>query len=237
MTGDGGMIGNLVAETAQRLERLEIPRLGGIEVVREKHLSDAVKDALAKLTGIRPVTRVIGLQDWPSLGRSTTDVVLEGAAGSPRYVFELKWCCVGNPKIYEAVWDLFKMALARRPAGVEAAMLIIGAPAPDWRGALYADLFEGGTFTPEELCSRRFPTGRKRPVWDWMLEGGYERWPLRVPATITTLHRGRASVADGTRVWDVRAVEVVAGSNEPDVPFTDGWPRGVRPHDARYPRI
>jgi len=53
--------------------------------------------------------------DWPPGSRRS------------RHVGELKRCQVSDDKVYEAIWDLFKMALMTRLAGVRTAHLITGA--------------------------------------------------------------------------------------------------------------
>jgi hypothetical protein len=114
------------------------------------------------------------------------DFVVEWPRGSRRFrhVGELKWCQLGDDKVYETIWDLFKLALMTRIPGVRTAHLITGAPNAMWPSALCVDIFDGGTFDTAELCTRRFPRGGQRTAWDYLLEGGYDRHPDRVPARI-----------------------------------------------------
>jgi hypothetical protein len=98
-------------------------------------------------------------------------VVAAGWPGPARHVAELKWCQAGDDKVYEAIWDLFKMALALRLPGMRTAHLITGAPVEMWPRAFCADLFAGGTFTVEELCARRFARGGRRFAWDYLPRG------------------------------------------------------------------
>lgn len=99
--------------------------------LRERDLEAAAFAAYSEETGVAPVKIVIPTPGWPSLGRSTTDLVFEHTPGSrqPRTIAELKWVTADGPfKIWEAVWDLFKMALQSQIDGVSDAYLITGAP-------------------------------------------------------------------------------------------------------------
>jgi hypothetical protein len=123
-----------------------------------------------------------------------------------------------------------------RITGVRTAHLITGAPAAMWRTALCRDIFHGDTFDPEELCGRRFPRGSRRTCWDYLLEGGHDRHPDRVPARMTTaVVRDPVELAGPGGVWELRAVRVEIDEHAEDVPFTGGWPNNLRPADAQRP--
>ena len=79
--------------TARDLEGAVASDLRSLTAVKEKHLARAVKTALSE-RGVVATTIVVPLSDWPSLGRSTTDIVVDEPPGSrqPRCVAELKWC-------------------------------------------------------------------------------------------------------------------------------------------------
>lgn len=238
MTADP--IAQSLPEVAKQLATVALTEgTDDLRTLRERHLSDAVCSVLGDRfkTTVRP--RVVGLTGWPLLGRAGTDYVVDPPPGSgrPRYVGELKWCQAGQDKVHEAIWDLFKMALSTRRPGVEAAHLVTGAPVEMWPTAFCADLFDDGTFTPEELCSRRFNRGSRRNAWDWLLEGGYERFPERVPARMTTRLVGSAQIHAAGLAWELRAIAVAVGEGTEDVPFAGGWPHGNRPEDARYPKV
>lgn len=55
--------------------------------------------------------RKVAIPHWPRVGR--VDIVVETGleVASPAWLAELKWCGPGHDVLYEAVWDLFKMAL------------------------------------------------------------------------------------------------------------------------------
>lgn len=232
-------IASCLPAIAAHLEAVR-PAVGGAMTgLRERDLASAVHAELARHLETTVVATVMPLPSWPRLGRSGTDFVAQDPPGSRsfRHVGELKWCQVGLDKIVEAIWDLFKMALAVRDADVQTAHLITGAPEQMWPNAFCADLFLGGVFTPEELCSRRFAGGRKRLAWDYMLDGGYDRYPDVVPTRITTIPvREPIRVgADGNPVWELRAIRVESSGD--DVPFPGGWPNGSRPPDADHPKL
>ena len=209
---------------------------GDLTGLRERHLSAGVSASLGAVLDVNVASNRIPLADWPSLGKSGTDFVAAARPGPARFVGELKWCQRGDDKVYEAIWDLFKMALTLRRPGIERAYLVTGAPASMWPRSFCGDLFDGGTFTVEELCARRFARGSRRTAWDWLLEGGYDRYPLRMPAHITTTPVAEPAVVEAAgESWQVRAVAVSYTSGLPDVPFDEGWPHGWRPHDARRP--
>ncbi len=204
--------------------------------LRERHLSAAVHAVVGRQLGTSVVSTVVRLPEWPQLGQGGADYMAKAPSGGI-HLGELKWCQRGQDKVYEAIWDLVKMALATRSPAIETAHLITGAPAEMWPHASCGDLFDGGTFTPEELCTRRFPRGQRRTAWDYLLEGGYGRHPDAVPANITTTPTcDPVSVAAGSDCWLLRAVAVTIASDHPDVPFNGGWPYGARPSDAREPR-
>jgi hypothetical protein len=174
---------------AKHLLSVQLAAVGGdMRALRERHLAAAVHNALGQHLTTTVVSTVIPLRDWPSLGRSATDFVVDWPPQSRRFrhVGELKWCQLGDDKVYEVIWDLFKMALMTRIAGVRTAHLVTGAPAAMWPTALCADIFHGGTFDPEELCRRRFPRGSRRTAWDHLLGGGYDRHRDRVPRCVAT---------------------------------------------------
>jgi hypothetical protein len=204
--------------------------------VRERDLSDAVKATLRDQLKAAVSTRMIPTRAWPLLGRSTIDVVVgDPVSDALRWVAELKWCQRAQDKIHEAIWDLFKLALLTHQFPRASAHLITGAPAAIWQRTLCADLFDGGHFSPQELCQRRFTAGARRPLWDELLGGGYDRYPDSVPASIQTEPRPAVSVTDASGTWLLRAARVTVAADAPLVSFAGGWPHGHRPPDARHP--
>jgi hypothetical protein len=214
-----------------------VARVGSVDLLREKHLAEALKTGLEAQTRARvTVGTVVPIPGWPSLGRSGVDVaVMTGAARYP-VLLEAKWCHSGRDKIYEAIWDLFKVALGLRRPETHASFLVTGAPSAMWPTGFCRDLFEGGTFTPEELCSRMLPWGRQPRwlAWDDLLYGGKDRFPDEVPAVIQTEPVVEPADIPVTPKWTIRAVSISVPESIP-VPFTGGWPHGSRPANARHP--
>lgn len=221
---------------AERLTHETVPAIGSLLAVRERDLEAETKLCLRALTGKVPVSRVLEAPGWPSLGRSAVDVVVPEQEDPlrPRHLLELKWCQERQDKVYEAIWDLFKLACLSRLESVESAHLVTGAPVDVWESAFCREIFEGGVFALEELCQRVLPWG-KDPwlAWDDLLYGGYDRAPDSVPAPIETGAVGRSRVSQGDLTWEIRAVSVHPGADE--VPFAGGWPHGRRPAGARRP--
>lgn len=183
------------------------------------------------------VGKVISIPGWPSLGRSGVDLAV--VSGPARYsaLLEAKWCHSGRDKLYEGIWDLFKMALGLSRSDTHETFLVTGAPVSIWRSGFCADLLAGGEFTPGQLCSRLLPWGRhpRWLAWDDLLYGGYDRFPEEVPAVVAT-----ESLTDDLEValdqpWLVRAVRISVVDPTP-VPFPNGWPFGSRPVNARHPK-
>ena len=85
---------------------------------------------------------------------------------------ERKWCGPGNDVLYEAIWDLFKMALGKTREDHPATFLMTGAQKSLWAGSAFADLFETNNHVSEELCQRRLPDRCKTIAWDDLLRGG-----------------------------------------------------------------
>jgi hypothetical protein len=195
-------------------------------------LAAAVKDAINAEHPECATTRVIAVHDWPLLGRSGTDIVVDDAPGAqqPRLVFELKWCQQSQDKVYEAIWDLFKVGLIAGQYGA-LGYLVTGAPTDTWPHALCADLFSSGTVSALDLLGRAFQNGR--PIWDWLLEGGYDRYPNAVPSEFETARVGVAQVQLGSLEWEMRVVRVVPAAIR--LQLDGGWPPGARPLAALHP--
>jgi hypothetical protein len=162
-----------ITQAAATLDASEVPPLE----LRERHLANAIKDAINDQLAGQAVSKVLDLDAWPSLGRSATDVVVldEPETGSPTVVAELKWCQIDDDKVHEAIWDLFKVALLVDQYAVDG-YLVTAAPVDIWPSALCGDLFSTGTFASEDLFARQFPKGR--PIWDWLAT----RRPRALPA-------------------------------------------------------
>ncbi len=170
------------------------------------------------------------MPSWGSVGN--VDLVIRAAERGAQlaWLAELKWCGQGRDVLHEAIWDMFKMALATTRTERPTAFLIAGAEAALWERSKFADLFDDGTHDPVELCERRLSDQKATLAWDDVLRGGYDRYPDQLPAAISSAVVGRAVVGH----WELRAVQVsVAGTQW--IAMAGGWPNGSRPDAARHP--
>lgn len=216
------IIARRIAETAAALE--------GIERVREvRHLEPATVAALMETFPARTVekNRKIPIPEFSPVG-NVDAIVRPSESGAPLVAIELKWCYVD--KLYEGIWDLFKMALLATTRAQT--YLLTGAPSALWESSVGRELFDDGLHSPERLCELRLPWGQKLRAWDDLLWGGHDKYPKHVPSMIRTTVVGRAAV-DENGAWEIRVVQVTpAGSSL--TAFEDGWPF-PRPMDAVRP--
>jgi hypothetical protein len=142
----------------------------------------------------------------------------------------LKWAGPGDDILYEAMYDLFKLALGTQREDRPAAYLLTGAAKSHWEGSAFADLFNDVQRDPVEPCKRRLQGREQKLAWDELLRGAHDSYPFVLPQGIQTEVTSRANVGD----WELRAAEVRV-SNQAFVPFGGGWPWGRRPADAKHP--
>ena len=91
---------------ADHLLTVSMPALGGdLTRVRERHLSDAVREVVGRHLKTTVVSTVVKVPEWPRLGQSGTDFVVDWPPGSRRFrhVGELKWCQIGHDKVYDCL--------------------------------------------------------------------------------------------------------------------------------------
>jgi hypothetical protein len=232
VVGQRSSVDDLVAHWVKKAAKRLAGNPGSPRELRERDLSAAVKFAINDDRRDCARTIVLKVDDWPSLGRSATDIVVvdEPKSRSPTIVFELKWCQQGRDKVHEAMWDLFKLALLARQYGVPG-YLITGAPKEMWNAALGRELFTRRSTSSTELFDLCFSSGQ--PVWDWLLEGGYDRSPKRVPRNVETVEVATAPVSSSGLEWTIRAVQVIPSSD--DLLLSNGWPKDKRPPRAKHP--
>jgi len=228
MTTEIKQLPAVLADAAADLETraAEKPSLSSLREVKD--LEPAIVGALRQRFPNRiEKSRKIAIPRWSAVGN--VDIVVRRQAGSEELALaaELKWSWTYD-KVYEAIWDFFKMALLATRRDVDATVLITGASLREWESTLCSDLYDDGTHSVIELCSRRFRTGSRRLAWDDLLEGGYDRFPDAVPATITTEVVAVQPVVLKAECWQLRAVQVRPATNLL-VPFSHGWPSGERP--------
>jgi hypothetical protein len=224
----------VLADAAAELEAGagDKPSLSSLREVKD--LEPAIVTALKKRCPTRvQKSKKIEIPQWKKVGN--VDVVVRRAMGSDALALavELKWSW-SYDKVYEAIWDLFKMALLATRPDVDATVLITGASPKEWNSTFCGDFFDGGTHSVTEICRRRFPTGSKRVAWDYLLEGGHDGFPGMVPASIHTEVVAVQPVNHVEACWELRAVQV-RPAEDAFVTFSEGWPNGSRPTDAKRP--
>ncbi len=221
------LVAAIAAELERRAERFRA--IGGMG--ERADLEPAAVAAISPaFTGRVEKDRRVAVPKWASVGN--VDLVVRSKPGSDRlaWVAELKWCRPGDDILYEAVWDLLKMALVTTREERPSAYLITGAEKGLWRVSPFADLFDEGEHDPAELCFRELNDRANTLAWDDLLRGGYDRYPDAVPARLHTSECGRAPVGD----WELRAVEVSVSDGR-WISMDGGWPSGHRPSRARRP--
>ncbi len=227
-----GLTEELVEAIADQLGTRANRESAGVGALRErKDLEPSALAVLMTVFGTRAEKgRRVLIPDWPGVGNVDLLLRRPDPEDALAWMCELKWCGPGNDVLYEAIWDLFKMALGKTREDHPATFLMTGAEKSLWAGSAFADLFETKNHVSEELCQRRLPDRRETIAWDDLLRGGYDKHPEHLPAEITTESVGRATIGD----WELRAVRIRAVSDDL-IPMTGGWPRGARPADARHP--
>jgi hypothetical protein len=222
-------VGIVVADVAARLQAVAKTLDDASELREVKHLEPAVVGALHDAHPNRSVAknRKHPIPGWSPIGN--VDVVMHpDTANDPLIAIELKWCHVD--KLYEGIWDLFKMALLSTTGAW--GYLVTGAPLVVWEAGVGRELFDGAVHSPVDLCNVRLPWGQALRAWDDLLWGGYDKCPTSVPTQISTRVIAREPVTTG---WELRVVRVgVVG--EGMTAFNDGWPF-PRPADAVRPLL
>lgn len=227
---DGDPITSVMPDIAARLHALA-EGLGSVGALREiKHLEPATVAALKHAYPQRQVekNRKFSIPSWSPVGN--VDVIVHSASADDSLIaLELKWCYVD--KLYEAIWDLFKMALLATSGA--RTYLVTGATPQMWLGSLGRELFADGVHTPADLCDLRLPWGQKLRAWDDLLWGGHDKSPTEVPSQIRTTLVAREAVHGSDGEWELRAVRVET-IGQMMTPFHGGWPF-PRPSDAVRP--
>lgn len=220
----------LVQAIATIMERRIAAR--GVEKVGErKDLEPATIAVLGEAFPDRvDKERKVAIPDWERVGNVDVIVRREPGSSAVSALIELKWAGPGDDILYEAIFDLFKLALAAQREDRPRTYLLTGAAKAHWDGSGFADLFSDGEHDPVELSQRRLQDKHQTLAWDDLLRGARDSYPQVLPQGIKTEVAGRAGIGD----WELRAVEVRV-SNQAFVPLGDGWPWGERPAEAKHP--
>jgi hypothetical protein len=225
-------IGAVAPDIAARMQAIAVG-LGSAAALRE--VRNLEPSTVAALRQAYPEQRVeknrrFPIPSWSPVGN--VDVLMHPAAPDDQLIAaELKWCY--HDKLYETIWDLFKMALLAT-TGAQA-YLLTGATPKMWSRSVGRELFANTTHGPAELCELRLPWGQKLRAWDDLLWGGHDKHPTEVPSRIRTTVVARETIRGRDGEWELRAVRVDA-VGETMTPFHGGWPF-PRPSDAVRPLV
>lgn len=192
----------------------------GVDGIREKQFRAALRTALEDAgetcaQEVRP-----DLPGWPNveggkLGGFDLAVANSDGVGY-RVLAELKWCYVD--KLWETLWDAFKISLASQLEGTEAAYVIAGAPATLWgKPADCAELFADDVWSPRDLISR-YTTN-----WSWLLGESSKSQPRQLPERIRTELVASEPLQLPDSEWVIKAMSV-RPVGDARVEFENGWP-------------
>lgn len=188
--------------------------------LKEEDLEQALLKALDELGQAAVKNRRLPTPDWqPQPGN--TDLILPSVE-EPRVVAELKWC--SENKVYEALWDMIKMASATGTETTEAAYLIYAAPEHYWQKPVEC---------AEEIFFRRAShiTALIHDHLDWwrrFILGDSTGRPLKAPRVIEQRVVCEPRLEVAAKSWQIRAIRVAPASEE-TIPFYAGMPPAAWP--------
>ncbi len=189
--------------------------------VRESDLQRALCRALqAQLGSVASIEGPLPpavKEHWSGrLGRA--DVV--ASLDSTSVYLETKLCA--DDKLYEAVWDLLKLALLTALSEPAVGYLVYAAPEAGWKSKTDRPtaLFEDGATGVVELLGDYCTN-----PWRWCLDGTKTARPTSLPARVATVRVGSAAIGTPGGAWEVRCVRVQGDAGDGWVRFGgDGWP-------------
>jgi len=147
------------------------------------------------------------------------DVLVKPPSGGPVYL-ETKLCVVD--RLYEAVWDVLKVALLTALVENSVGYVVYAAPSEGWseREDHPLGLFQDSAMTVSELLRDTYAE-----AWAWCLEATKTTRPLQLPNDISTFALGSARIQAPGSDWELRAVRVEGETKLGWVSFdAEGWP-------------
>ena len=203
----------------------------GLAGFREAQFRQAIRDALEDAGEVCAQEVRPALPGWPNAGGGKLGgfdlAVVGGTSETYRLLAELKWCYVD--KLWETLWDAFKVSLASDVEGIEHAYVVVGAPAVVWgKPANGSELFYGGTWSTRELISR-YGTN-----WSWLLAEGSKSQPVSLPELIQTELVANEIIQVTDPAWTIRAITVIPVSSA-TIELENGWPTEQLADSAALP--
>lgn len=185
----------------------------------ERRLEEALVQELAKEFAPKKIVakkKLVGVElpDWDPQPGWIDVAVLEEE--SPWLTIELK-----IDDIDQTLWDIYKMASARRLSSVAASYVVAAASIRTWTSELDCV----GLFSRERADAdwySEFLFEKYRRAWVHLLKGGAAR-PIRVPEQIRLTFVASSSLA-AYPGYEVRALGVAMGPSDRWLDFEDGWP-------------
>jgi hypothetical protein len=174
---------------------------------------------LCKVLGVRMPGRVeperkLVLKSFQGVGGFDI-LVRDEPGGHPRAVAELKWSYTKRSKVFEALWDAVKLAMAQDEYGIVRGWLIVGAPVEAWEVAECRELFDPGVCGFRRMWEQRLaPPGSNggETVGEDLLAGGHGNTFTRTPEEFR-VERIAEVTLPGQPSWSVRAVAIHPGGS------------------------
>jgi hypothetical protein len=200
----------------------ETGQIGVRESDLQRALCRALQAQLGSVASIEGPLPPTVKEHWSGrLGRA--DVVAR--LGSTEVYFETKLCA--DDKLYEAVWDLLKLALLTALSEPAVGYLVYAAPEAGWKSKTDRPtaIFEDGRTGAVELLRDRYAN-----PWRWCLDGTKTARPTSLPAHVATKRVGSVRIGTPNGAWEVRCVRVKGDISDGWVHFGgDGWPLADQP--------
>jgi hypothetical protein len=214
-----GTTGELQATLASVPEwAAQAGHLGVRESDLQRAVCRAVQSQLGSVAAVEGPLPPAVKEHWGGwLGRA--DVLARPTDGSEIY-FETKLC--GNDRLYEAVWDMLKLALMTALDGRTSGYLLYAAPVAAWQlnQSELASIFETRVLALTDLLFDRYPD-----PWEWCLEATRSTRPISLPAHVRTERAGSCAIAVPGGDWELRCVLVEGDPAAGWIDFgSDGWP-------------
>lgn len=157
---------SIINEIALRMGELATTDVGVGGLRERRHLEPVARSVLGeRFSDLAEKDRKVAIPAWERVGN--VDLLVRETPTSKSFMIlaELKWCGPGEDLIWQAIWDLFKMALAAGREEQPRTYLMTGAHQDIWATSPFADLFDDAVHSSEELCRRRLTDNKATFAW------------------------------------------------------------------------